>query len=109
MLGPGLSFMLLAAVGAVGVPPVEAPPPFRYAAAVSFWHGKCRYWTGDVMFDASGFKDDLRSRFNPNRGITIFYDAAVPAWCVRKARRLARSAGFSNVRAEMGTVDLSVP
>ena len=100
--------MLWSAVGAAGVPPTQAIP-MRYAAAVSFWDGRCRYWTGDVGFDASGFKEDLRGRFDPNRGITIYFDAAVPAKCVRKARRLAKSAGFSDVRAEMGMVDLSLP
>lgn len=101
--------MLLSAVGVAGVPPAQPSPLIRYAAAVSFWEGKCRYWTGDVRFDASGFKEDLRTRFDPSRGITIFYDAAVPAKCVRKAQRLARSAGFSDVRTDVETVDLSVP
>ena len=100
--------MLLSAAAADGALPKQATP-IRYVVAVSFWERRCRYWTGDVMFDASGFKDDLRSRFNRSYGITIFYAETVPMKCVRKAQRLVRSAGFSDVRAEMGSVDLGVP
>jgi hypothetical protein len=81
----------------------------RYASSVSFWEGKCRYWTGDVIFDGTGFRNDLKRRFDTTMGMTIYYAIDVPTKCVRRARKLANQAGFTDVEVTVGSVDLSLP
>ena len=84
-------------------------PPIRYVATVSLADGKCRYWTGDRMEDAAGFKRDLHRRFDRRSGMTIVHAADVPAQCIEEARKLAAQAGFSDVRLELGRIGPSLP
>jgi hypothetical protein len=83
--------------------------PIRYVTSVSFWEGKCRYWTGDTMVDAAGFRRDLHRRFDRRSGMTIVHAADVPAQCTTEARKLATGAGFTDLRLEVGRIGPSLP
>ena len=83
--------------------------PVRYVAAVSFWEGKCRYFTGDTMVDAAGFRRDLHRRFDRRSGMTIVHGVDVPAQCTEEARKLVTQAGFGDVRLEVGRIGPSLP
>ena len=96
-------------VAAVAPASADTAVPIHYVASVSFWEGKCRYWTGDVMFDATQFRNDLKGRFDHKTFITIYHAAEIPAKCIRTARRMAAEAGFTHVEDEVGEVDLSPP
>ncbi|UVO53361.1 hypothetical protein [Sphingomonas sp. SUN039] len=61
------------------------------------------------MFGAAGFREDLKARFDLTQGVTVFHTANVPKKCVNKAIKLVRQAGFNDVRAEVGSVDLGPP
>lgn len=79
------------------------------AAVVSVWQGKCRYWTGDVGLSANQFRSILKERVQAQQSIVIFYGNDVAPKCVSKAQRFAWQAGFKQVRAELGHIDLSLP
>ena len=83
--------------------------PIRYVTTLSYAEGRCRYWTGDTMVDAAGFKRDLRRRFDRHSPMTIVHAADVPAQCTTEARKLATQAGFGDVRFEVGAVGPSLP
>ncbi|MEZ0241884.1 MAG: hypothetical protein ACAH11_00805 [Sphingomonas sp.] len=79
---------------------LAAPQHVTYGAAVTFEGGKCTYWTGDVGFSATEFREDLQSRFDMSNAISIGYQANVPARCVKEAERQARLAGFKDVKTQ---------
>ena len=105
-------YLAILAILAASIPAQTTIAPserFWYSASVSFFENRCRFWTGDAMLDAGQFHADLRTGFDPARGLTIYYSAEVPAKCVAKAQRVARQAHFRAVRAMIGAVDLSLP
>ena len=109
MINTPLTLVVLigTAAGSSQVPtPLEK---FHHAAAVSFFDGTCEFMTGDVIFDAAGFRDDLRSRFDKQSGLTIYHASEVPAKCVAKALKAARQAGFNDVQDEVGEIHLGLP
>ena len=108
MVSLPLLLMLLSSVDQPGGSGVVRPP-VRYVTTVSFGDGKCRYFTGDAMFDTAGFSRDLRRRFDRRTGMTIFYSAGLPAQCVTEARGLVEKAGFKDVRLVVGRVDPFLP
>jgi hypothetical protein len=61
------------------------------------------------MFDAAGFRRDLRRRYDRKTGMTIFHSADLPAQCATEARSLLEQAGFTDVRLEVGRVDQLLP
>jgi hypothetical protein len=98
---------ILAASAQAGAEGVRLP--VRYVTTVSFVDGGCRYWTGDTMVDAAGFRRDLHRRFDRRTAMTIVHAADVPAQCTTEARKLVTQAGFSDVRFEVGQVGPSLP
>ena len=74
-----------------------------------FFELTCRFMTGDVIFDAAGFREDLRSRFDTKNGLTVYHTSDVPAKCVAKALKAARQAGFHDVKDEIGAVHVRLP
>jgi hypothetical protein len=82
--------------------------PFRYAASISFFEKRCQFHTGDVIFNAAGFRNDLRNRFDTALGITIYHKSEVPNKCVVLARKSAKRAGFKDVRTTSREIDLSL-
>jgi hypothetical protein len=109
MINTPLTLVVLVGIAA-GSSQVPSPPEkFHYAAAVSFFEGTCQFMTGDVIFDAAGFRDDLRSRFDTQGGLTVYHASDVPAKCVAKALKAARQAGFHDVQDEVGEIHLGLP
>jgi hypothetical protein len=107
MIRPALLMAMIVVSAQAGAEGVR--PPIRYVATVSFADGACRYWTGDTMVDAAGFRRDLRRRFDRRSGMTIVHAADVPARCTTEAQDLVRKAGFTDVRLELGRVGPVLP
>jgi hypothetical protein len=107
MIRSAVFLAMLAASAPAGAEGVR--PPIRYVTTVSFGHGGCRYWTGDTMVDAAGFRRDLRRRFDRRSGMTIVHAADVPAQCTAEAQDLVRKAGFTDVRLELGRIGPALP
>ena len=84
-------------------------PPIRYVTTVSFGDGQCRYWTGDTIVDAAGFRRDLRRRFDHRSGMTIVHAADLPSQCEVEARKLVTGAGFTDIRLEVRQIGPSLP
>ncbi len=104
-----LSFLLALLLAAAQSSAEGVRLPIRYVTTLSFGDGQCRYWTGDSMVDAAGFKRDLRRRFDRRSGMTIVHGADLPPQCVTEARKLAAQAGFTDVRLEVGRVGPGLP
>ena len=102
-----LFLAMLAASAQAGAEGVRMP--VRYVTTLSFAEGGCRYWTGDTMVDAAGFRRDLHRRFDRRTAMTIVHADDVPAQCMAEARRLATQAGFTDIRLEAGPVGPSLP
>lgn len=90
-----LAFAITQSVQATGL------PQDNQVTYVSFEQHRCVFWTGDVMFNAAEFTDDLRSDFDPKRTIIISYSQDVPSRCVKRARRAVAAAGFANIRLQV--------
>lgn len=109
MINTPLTLVALVEIAAANSQVSSPPEKFRYAAAVSFFDETCQFMTGDVIFDAAGFRDDLRSRFDTRSGLTVYHASDVPAKCVAKALKAARQAGFHDVQDEVGDIHLGLP
>jgi hypothetical protein len=83
--------------------------PVRYVTTLSFGAGQCRYWTGDTMVDAAGFRRELHRRYDRRSGMTIVHAADLPPRCELQARKLMAEAGFGDIRVEVRDLGPSLP
>jgi hypothetical protein len=102
-----------AVVALAPVPPAvpaqeAAQTPASYIVFVGSSQGRCVYMTGDVLFDAGGFRDDLRSRFSRSDGIIIYHQRDVRPNCLAKARRIVLKLGFRVTAVEEAPEDLDM-
>ena len=94
--------MLLAALLAL------TPTPDFVVSLVSSASGKCVYQTGDVLLNAGDFRGHLLGIAKNWRGLVIYHAPAVPRRCLNNARRIAREAGFTEIRVEVAPADLDM-
>jgi hypothetical protein len=94
--------MLLAAFLAL------APSPDFITTLVWSQSGRCVYQTGDVFLGAADFRGNLIGAARSYRGIFIFHPPNVPRRCLNTARRIAREAGFAEIRVGLAPADLNM-
>lgn len=111
MVGNTLSIGLLLALAAP--PPdvtaqVPAGVPVSTVTFVGMSSKRCVFMTGDVLFDARGFREDLSHRFSRANGIIIYYGKGVRRSCLADAQRVIRRLGFRITRIEEAPKDLDM-
>lgn len=94
--------MLLAALLAL------APSPEFITTFASSASGRCFYQTGDLGLGADDFRRNLIEATKSYRGVFIFHPPNVPRRCLNNARRIAREAGFTEIRVRPAPADLSM-
>jgi len=99
---------MLAVIQSAALPNAPGQAPITYISYVWFSDNKCRYMTGDVVFDLKQFKEDLRSRFDSRNNMIIYRDAGVPQQCIKKARRIIESVGFHSVKVQLAPEHLDM-
>lgn len=98
--------MLLATLltAAALMPANQANFSQSYGVWISVDRGRCAYWLTDVGLDAHQLTDALkRNGYEVKRGAEILTDDDTLAQCVREATRAVRRAGFTSIRARLGT------
>jgi len=96
-----MPFAVLAALMSPALPQAAAPAADGVTYVVHVWYdrGKCTYQTGDVLFDAAQFREDLKERFGPANDIVIYVGERTPLSCVDKAKTILNQLGFQHVSA----------
>jgi len=94
-----LTLLALASTGSLHGRPADRV--MSYITAVTYFEGKCRFWTGDVGMTADEFRLDLERRFDRRRMLVVEHAADIPVRCVRLAVRSAKHAGFNRVKPEV--------
>ena len=82
-----------------------APTPDFVTSLVSSVSGRCVYQTGDVLLNAEDFRGHLLGMAKDGRGLVIYHAPAVPRRCLNNARRIARDAGFTEIRVDVAPAD----
>jgi hypothetical protein len=100
--------LLAAALLTLSPAPSQPPAPVTYVTYAGQSQGRCQYSTGDVIFDARQFEEDLRARFDRAANIVVFHDANVLPDCLATALAIARRVGFRNVRGEIAPPHLDM-
>lgn len=111
MVGNGASIGLLLALAAPArdvTVDVPAGTPVSYVTFVGMSSKRCVFMTGDVLFDARGFREDLSHRFSQANGIIIYYAKGVRRSCLADAQRIIRRLGFRTTSIEEAPKDLDM-
>lgn len=74
-----------------------------YRIAVSADGRACTYWLTDAGLDDRQLQDALKDGYDVDRGAEIISYPDTPARCVRRATLAVRRAGFTVIRARLGT------
>jgi hypothetical protein len=94
--------MVIAAPRLAYASPKESADDIIYAVRVAFEHRRCVYYSlANVGFDASQFRHDLQLTRDTSKPISISHQTKLPPECLETAIKMAREAGFKDVRTEI--------